>query len=222
MNQEISLQTLRRLPGYYNILCQALESEEKYITSSAIAKMLNIDDTQVRKDIAATKYTGKPKIGFEVKELKAHLKDFLDLKTSKKVYLIGAGNLGVALAKYRRFEDYGLDIVAIFDNDPHKIGLQIGGKEVFPIFSLSEFIIDSNTNIDTEIAIVAVPAQSAQEVTNLVVRAGIKTIWNFAPINLNVPNDVLVWNQDLAASFVTLSLYSQRRTNSSKKLIQAE
>lgn len=203
MNKQISIPTLRRLPNYYPIVCQAFEEGEKYISSATIAKILDIDDTQVRKDIAATGYVGKPKVGFYTQDFKKHLEDFLGFNNTKDAFLVGAGNLGVALAKYEGFNVYGLEIVALFDNDPHKIGLKIRNKEVFSISKFPEMV--SNKNI--QMVILTIPAESAQSTTDFLVSTGIKAIWNFAPITLRVPKNVLVWNQDLAASFVTLSLH---------------
>ena len=202
MDRHISIPTLRRLPVYYQIVSQALESGEEYISSNTIAKILEVDDTQVRKDIAAIGYYGKPRSGFEIKSFKIHLEDFLDLKTKRQAFLIGAGNLGVALAKYGGFDKFGLEIAALFDNDPHKIDLKIGDKQVYPIYKLHELVKEMNV----EIIVLAVPAESAQEVVDFAINAGIKAIWNFAPLNPKVPDGILKWNQDLAANFITLSL----------------
>ncbi|OGI26544.1 MAG: redox-sensing transcriptional repressor Rex [Candidatus Melainabacteria bacterium RIFOXYA12_FULL_32_12] len=202
ISKRISIPTLRRLPSYYHILCQQSEIGIEYISSASMANLLGIDDTQVRKDIAITGYNGKPKVGFEIKDSKAHFEKFLGFNNKKRAFIIGAGNLGIALAKYQDFNKYGLEIVALFDNDPHKIGLKIGYKKVFSIFDLTNL----EKEINAHMAILTVPAENAQDVADSIVNAGIKTIWNFAPINLRVPDDVLVWNQDLIASFVTLSL----------------
>jgi redox-sensing transcriptional repressor len=201
MSKQISVPSLKRLPNYYNIICQALESGEKYISSATIAALLDIDDTQVRKDIAATGYVGKPKVGFDTNEFKAHLEEFLGFNDKKEAFLIGAGNLGIALAKYEGFTKYGLDILALFDNDPHKIGFKIGKKEVFPLATLPELVKSMNV----QIAIMTVPVDVAQDVADFIMRAGIKAIWNFAPTNLKAPDDVLISNQDLAANFVVFS-----------------
>src|SRR3989339_38709 len=196
MSKKLPEPTLKRLPNYYNIICQALESGEKYISSAKIANLLDIDDTQVRKDIAATGYVGKPKVGFDIKEFKAHLEDFLGFNHTKEAFLIGAGNLGIALAKYEGFKKYGLNILALFDTDPHKIGLKIGKKEVFTLTKLP----DLARRMNIQIAILAVPSEFAQDVTDFLVQSGIKAIWNFAPANLIVPEGILISNQDLAAS----------------------
>ncbi len=134
--------------------------------------------------------------------LKTILKNFLDFKNIKESFLIGTGNLGLAIAKYHGFEKYGLSVSALFDNDPHKVGLKIGNKEVFHVSRLSELV----KKMQIKIMILAVPASEAQKNDKYRRRIRIKAIWNFAPININVPKDVLVINQDLAADFVVLSL----------------
>lgn len=201
MNKQVSIPTLRRLPNYYHILCKEYESGTKYISSGTIAKMLDIDDTQVRKDIAATGYVGKPKVGFDVADFKVHLEKFLGFNNTKEAFLIGAGNLGTALAKYEGFKKYGLEILALFDSDHNKTGGKIWNKEVFHISKLP----DLAARMNIQIAILTVPAEPAQEIANFLIESGIKAIWNFAPANLKAPDDVIVWNQDLAASFITLS-----------------
>lgn len=198
-DKKLTIPTLRRLPLYYNIAIKALEEGEEHISSAFIAKKLGIDATQVRKDIAAIGYVGKPKLGLETKEFSKHLKDFLGFKKERNIILVGAGNLGIALAKYDGFKQYGLKIKALFDNDPHKIGMQISDKEVLGMNSLQNYAKDNNV----EIAIMAVPEQFAQTTADELCDAGIKAIWNFAPVNLNLPKDVISWNQDLAASFIT-------------------
>ena len=202
MNKKnISTPSLRRLPSYYNIVCQAADADQTYISSKSIASQLDIDDTQVRKDIAAIGYVGKPKVGFDVKDFKTHLEKFLGFEQEREAFIIGAGNLGIALARYDGFEQYGFKLKALFDNDPHKIGLKIANKQVFYINELEQFI---NENI-TQIAILTVPAEFAQQVTDNLINMGIKAIWNFAPISLKTPEDVKVWNQNLAGSLITFA-----------------
>jgi len=201
MRKEVSIPTLRRLPNYYHIVCQALEAGDEYISSKTIARLLDIDDTQVRKDIASVGYVGKPKFGFEVSDFKKHLESFLGFNNTKEAFLIGAGNLGVALAKYDGFKKYGLDILALFDSDPIKVGLSVGNKEVFALAKLP----DLAKRMNIQIAIITVPSEFAQGVTDFLVKSGIKAIWNFAPANLSAPDDIFIWNQDLAANFVTFA-----------------
>jgi len=202
MRKQISIPTLRRLPNYYYILCHAKVSGKKYISSAAIAKLLDINDTQVRKDIAATGYVGKPKVGFNIKEFIIHLENFLGLNDAKEAFLIGAGNLGSAFARYEGFKKFGLNITALFDEDINKIGTKVGTKKILDISELPDLAKKRNV----QIAILAVPASKAQNVTDFLIEAGIKAIWNFAPTNLVVPDGILISNQDLASSFITFSL----------------
>lgn len=201
------LPTLRRLPYYYNILCSFEKSGFKYVSSAMIAKQLGIDDTQVRKDIASTGYIGKPKVGFNTTEFKEHLETFLGMNNIKEAYLIGIGNLGVALAQYGGFEQYGLSIVSLFDNDPNKIGQKISNKEIYSILKLESQLKKK----PVKIAILTVNSENAQDICNILVKHGIKAIWNFAPVNLEVPDDVFVWNEHLAASFIILSQFISKK-----------
>ena len=201
--EQLPLPTLRRLPYYYNILCQMEQDGFTYISSKVIAKQLGIDDTQVRKDIATTGYMGKPKVGFNTKEFREHLEKFLKMKDNKEAFLIGIGNLGVALAKYEGFKKYGLNIIGFFDNDLKKIGQYLSDREILSIEQLEHKIKKKKIKI----AILTLPAEEAQEITNLLVKNGIKTIWNFAPVYLKVPENVFVWNENLAASFLSLSQF---------------
>lgn len=201
MIKELTIPTLRRLPSYYKIVCQAVKAGEKYISSPTIAKILNIDDSQIRKDISATGYIGKPKVGFETKTLKRHLEDFLGFNNTREAFLVGAGNLGLALAKYDGFKNYGLKIHALFDNDPHKVGIKIADKEVFHISKLPDLV----SRMHIQIAILAVNGEQAQEVANFLVKSGIKAIWNYAPVTLQTAEDVLIWDEDIGSSYVVFS-----------------
>ena len=135
--------SLKRLPYYYAVLTK-LENSFQYISSSIIANELGLDDTQVRKDIAATGYLGKPKIGFETKSLKKHLNQYLKMNIKTSAILIGAGNLGSALIHHEAFKDYGLDIVSIFDVDREKIGRKLSGKEILRVEFLRDVIQKRN------------------------------------------------------------------------------
>ena len=202
MKKKIPLPVLKRLPRYYSIVCEYEKEGIVYIKSLEIAKKLYINETQVRKDFALINHSGKPKVGFNVTDLKNHLENFLDIKNIKDSFLVGIGNLGLAISKYSGFEKYGLSLTALFDNDPHKVGLKVGDKEVYHI---SKFA-DLAQRMQVKIIILAVPVSEAQKTANIAVKSGVKAIWNFAPVNLDVPKDVLVINQDLASDFIALSL----------------
>lgn len=197
--KELSIPTLRRLPLYYNIAYNAMKMGGKFISSGEMAACLNVDPTQVRKDIAAIGYGGKPKLGFNTEELVDYLRRYLGFNKKRSIILVGAGNLGIALAKYKGFEEHGMDIEVIFDVDPHKVGAQIAGREILSTAFLESYIKEKNI----EIAILTVPAKAAQTVCDKLISYGIKAIWNFAPVNLSHPDSVLIWNHDLIATFIT-------------------
>ena len=122
----------------------------------------------------------------------------MGFKQKRDAFIIGAGNLGSALAKYDSFKDYSLNILAMFDNDPKKIGTIINGKEVFEISKLADLV----KSLRVDIAILTVPKSSAQEIADYLVSVGIKYIWNFTPCILDVPKSVKVWNENLIGSFL--------------------
>ena len=198
MNKNFSDKVISRLTLYHCILSDFINKNAEYISSKQIAQLLHIDDSQVRKDINLLNNSGKSRIGYIVKELKISIEQTLGLKKTKKALIIGAGNLGTAIANYRNFADYGLKILAIFDNDPNKIGKIINGMDIQNVYELSPTVKKE----DIEIAILTVPGEFAQRTADFLVNANIKYIWNFAPVVLSVPNDVQVWNENLMGNFL--------------------
>jgi len=194
--------TLRRLPIYYQYL-KKIQSERKseYISCTQIGNELSIIPIQVRKDLEITEATGKPKLGYGVKELLSNIEDFLGWNNTTDAYLVGVGNLGSALLGYQGFKEYGLNIIAAFDADETKAGTEIRGKLVFHVGKLPDMI----RRMGIKIGILTVPAQSAQELTDLMVEAGIHAIWNFSPIKIMVPQGIIVQHENLASSLVVLS-----------------
>lgn len=182
----------------YHFILEDLREDEKYISSSKIAKLLNIDNSQIRKDLKYLDKPGKARLGYDAKILKKAIEEKLGFKQKKDVFIIGAGNLGSALAKYSTFKDYGLNILAMFDNDSKKIGTIINGKEVFEITKVGNL----SQRLGVEIAILTVPRASAQIVANYLAGSGIKYIWNFTSCILDVPKDIKVWNENLIGSFL--------------------
>ena len=122
--------SLRRLPRYHRLLQEIDTAGEPFVSCSVIARALDLDPTQVRKDIEFTGIIGKPKVGYSTSALIRSIEDFLGWNNTKEGFLVGAGNLGSALLGYERFRRYGLDLIAAFDTDPYKVGTQIHGKEV--------------------------------------------------------------------------------------------
>ncbi len=193
--------TLRRLPRYLHLLNQLKDSGVNEISSTKIARELNLDPTQVRKDIEFTKIVGRPKTGFKVIELIAAIESFLNWDKLRDAFLVGTGSLGTAMLGYPRFKKYGLNFVAAFDNDQTKIGTTIHDTPVLPL----DKIVDLAKKMRVQIGVLTVPAYAAQSATDLLTEGGIKAIWNFAPIQLKVPEDVVVENAQLTQSLAVLS-----------------
>ena len=188
---------INRLTMYHFIL-DDMRDDEKYVSSTRFANLLNIDNSQVRKDLKYIDNQGKCRVGYEVKVLKHKIEECLGFKKTKDVFIVGAGNLGSALAKYDSFKDYGLNVLAMFDKDPKKIGTMINGKEVFDISRVGNLA----QRLGVETAILTVPREYAQGAANYLAGAGIKYIWNFTTCILDVPKDVKVWNENLIGSFL--------------------
>lgn len=195
---DIPDKVINRLTLYHYILDDFDDDTVESISSTQIADLLNIDDSQVRKDIKYLNNTGKCRVGYNIKELKLSIEHTLGFAKPKDVFIIGSGNLGSALAKYDSFSNYGLNTLAMFDVDPFKVGLTINNKEVFHVSKLPNLVQRLNVNF----AILTVPRKYAQESANYLANSGIKYIWNFTPCILKVPKDVKVWNENLIGSFL--------------------
>ncbi|MDD2214738.1 MAG: redox-sensing transcriptional repressor Rex [Oscillospiraceae bacterium] len=192
---------LRRMPVYYGYLKQRQEQGVTVISSSTIAEDLNLHPVQVRKDMALTRVVGKPRTGFNVSELINELARLLDYNNLKNAVVVGAGHLGVALINYKGFQGYGLNLMAAFDHDSAKVGKNVGKLVVSPMSELPQVIHDNKI----QIAVITVPQEQAQAVCDQLVAAGIRAIWNFAPIHLHAPEAILIQNENIAASLSVLS-----------------
>lgn len=199
MTPNISKHTLQRLPMYLSYIQGLPEDAPKNISATTIAEALQLNDVQVRKDLASVSSSGKPKVGYNVKDLIAELEAFLGYNDIDNAVIVGAGSLGKALLNYSGFKAYGLNIIAAFDLCEEPTEFQ--GKTVFPIAQLGSFCCKVNVHI----GIITVPASSAQEICDLLVESGIRAIWNFAPVHLVVPDGILVQNENMASSLALLS-----------------
>lgn len=204
---EIPRPTLSRLPIYYRWLLRAIEEGKSVISSQQLGASSGIPAAQVRKDLSHLGELGQAGVGYDTRKVAAVLRDLLGLWHEKQAVVVGAGNLGRALAGYPGFERFGLRIVALFDNDPAKIGKEIAGKRVFPMKRLADVV----ERLQVRMGIVTVPAEQAQAVVDQMVGAGITVVWNFAPTHLQVPSSVLLENEDLAARLATISYHMKRR-----------
>lgn len=198
MDKKISEKVINRLTLYHCILQDFIDKKIEYISSKQIATLLRIDDSQVRKDINLLNNSGKSRVGYIVKELKKSIETTLGFAKTKNAYIIGAGNLGMALAKYDNFTSYGLNIINLFDNDESKIGKAINNKDVINIKELPRHTKEN----DVDIAILTVPGRFAQATAEFLVKSNIKYIWNFTPVVLDVPENVQVWNENLMGNFL--------------------
>lgn len=208
--QGVPRPTLLRLPSYYRVLRSLADGGRQFVSCTHIAAALRLDPTQVRKDLAATQIVGRPKVGYSVAELMKAISAFLGWDNASAAFLVGAGSLGTALMGYGGFKEHGLDIVAAFDADPAKHGRQVHGREVLPL----EKLPDLAERMHVRIGVLAVPAEAAQDAVNVMVLAGLRAIWNFTPVRLDVPDGTIVENVQLAGS---LSVLMQRLNETLRK-----
>jgi redox-sensing transcriptional repressor len=192
--------TLKRLPLYYRFISDCLDKGLEFVSSEEIARAVQIHAVQIRRDLMLFGAMGTPGVGYSVSELKLKLEDLLGLKNVNEAVLVGVGRLGRAIVDYPGFERYGLKIVALFDADPGIIGEKINGREVFSIQELNHIV----KRLNIKVGIITVPAPWAQSIADNLIKSGVKAIWNFAPVNIYVPDEVAVRNEDLAAGLATL------------------
>lgn len=213
----ISKQALHRMPYYLNYLKKMRERGETVVSSTAIAAVLQLNEVQVRKDMAAISTSkGKPKSGFQVNELILNMEDFLGYNNVKDAVLVGAGSLGSALLSYRGFESCGINIVAAFDSDENVCGKTVGNCKIYSMDQLEHICRRLNVNM----GIITVPADSAQEVCDKLISSGILAICNFAPVHLFTPDNILVQNENMAASLAMLSKNLEDKLKSADEVSQ--
>ena len=200
-NLSISKATVDRLPRYYRCLRQLTDEGVEIASSEELGRRLAINPEQIRKDLAFFGQFGKKGVGYYVTELKESIGNILGLDQHWNVAIIGMGHLGAALANYQGIARLGFHLVAIFDVNPVVIGTRVGERRVEDIAYLAEIIAER----DVQIGVIAVPAAHAQDVADQLVAAGIRGIWNFAPLDLDVPEHVAVENVHLSDSLHTLS-----------------
>ena len=193
--------TLGRLPQYLQFLNGLPPGQYDHISATTIAKMLSLGEVQVRKDLAAVSGLGKPKVGYRTGELISDLEDALGCKKLTPAILVGAGKLGRALLDYNGFEEYGVQITAAFDCNEQVLRMNKTSKEILPISSLKKYCSENGIRI----GIITVGSGSAQDVCDQMLEAGITAIWNFAPCQLKVPDNVLVKQENLALSLAHLN-----------------
>ncbi len=193
--------SIQRLPVYLRFLKEQQGRGEALISCTRIADEFGQLSVQVRKDLSITGISGRPKIGYRVDELVEAIELFLGWDSSTAAFLVGAGSLGSAILGYDGFADHGLRIVAAFDTDPQKIGQTI---HRCPVFDLKE-LVERGKDLPIEIGILTVPSSAAQEVARMLIQVGVRGIWNYTPVRLEIPSDVVCEEVKLSASFAVLS-----------------
>jgi len=191
---------IRRMPSYLTLLRELSSEGQEYISAPRLAVHLDIDPTQVVKDLAYTGASGRPRVGYIVADLIEILEEFLGFNRKHEAFLVGAGYLGGALIQYQGFREAGMKIVAAFDIDKKKIGTDISGV---PVFDLAKFR-DLAGRLHITIGIITTPSSSAQQIADLMVGWGIKAIWNFAPIAIKVPSHVIVQNTHIYSNLAVI------------------
>ena len=187
--------TIRRLPWYLSYVRMLDNLHVEYVSSTQISKELNVQSSQIAKDLSFLNIRGKTRIGYEVKSLVSELEDFLGFNRHHNAVVIGTGSLGTALMQDHGLENYGLNIVAGFDVRSEVIGQQIGGVPVYDISRLAEW----RQGHDVSIAILTVPVERAQQTADLAIASGMTALWNFTPIRIKAPDNVVIANTSIYA-----------------------
>jgi len=197
---EIGDRMVKRFPLYLRVLQDMAAQGEKFASGAVVAKTLALDPIVVRKDLSKTGVRGKPRLGFPLAEIMSAIEHYLGWNAPTEAVLAGAGRLGSALLGYPGFKKQGFTIVAAFDVNPKKRG-PIAGVPVYPAALIAETV----RRLNVSLGILTVPADQAQSVADAMIAGGIRGLWNFTPVQLSVPSDVIVKREDLAASLAVLS-----------------
>ena len=196
----ISVQTIRRLPQYLRIFYNFHAYGREMVSSTDLAEETHLLPIVIKKDLQAVGAPSKRRAGFKVAGTISVIEQFLGWNNLNKAFLIGVGHLGSALLGFNGFKNHGLEIVAAFDTEPDKVGQTIHGVPVYHTAQLTSIIEKQNLKI----AVLTLPSSAAQGVTDTLIAAGIKAIWNFAPVNLKVPADVVVQKEDISSGLAEL------------------
>ena len=192
--------TLRRLPWYLSNIKLMKEKGEQYVSSTQISKEINIDASQIAKDLSYVNISGRTRVGYNIDALIEVLESFLGFTNMHKAFLFGVGSLGGALLRDLGLRHFGLEIVAAFDVNPELVGKDLGG---IPIFHSDDFEAKMK-EYDVNIGVLTVPINIAQEITNKMVDGGIKAVWNFTPFRIRVPENIVVQNTSLYAHLAVM------------------
>ena len=198
--KNVSMAVIKRMPKYYRYLGELVKNDVDRISSKELGEKIGFTASQIRQDLNNFGDFGQQGYGYNVKELHNQIGTILGVGKEYNAVLMGEGNIGQAIANYTRFTDIGLGITAIFDANPKLVGMRIRDVEIKDIDELKEYL-EENT---IDMGILCVPRINAQRVCDVLVNGGVKGIWNFAPIDLHVPETVKVENVHLSESLLTL------------------
>ena len=198
---------LERLIRYFRYLGELQAKSSKLtITSAEMGEALDIDPTQVRKDFGAIGLVGISRIGYEICEVCGAIREVFGFNRPYQAVLVGAGHLGTALLEYGGFARYGLQIIAAFEKDPDKVGVEISGVSVQPSRGLKAYVKKNQIRM----AILTTPVSASQQLTDRLVEAGVKVIWNFSPTRLHAPPDVLIRNEHISLGLAQVAYHLTR------------
>lgn len=209
----ISDAVIRRLPKYYRYLSELEAYGAEKVSSSRMSKEMNLNASQIRRDLNCFGGFGQQGYGYSVSRLKQEIMKILGIGLVHKAVIIGAGNIGQALLKYKGFSDEGYQVVAIFDADKSVIGKDVGGITVKPMYAMSGFVAENAIDI----GIIAVPKQYAQGLADELVALGVKGIWNFAPVDVEARKGVSVENVHLSDTLYVLSYHMREKSEGNKR-----
>lgn len=199
--RQISMAVVRRLPKYHRYLLELINNDVDRISSKELSEKIGFTASQIRQDLNNFGDFGQQGYGYNVKELYNQIGNILGLNETYNTIIIGAGNIGQAIANYSNFSKLGFNNKAIFDKNPKLIGLKIRDIAILDVDFLEDYL--KKNNID--IGILCTPREQAQEITDILVKNGVTAIWNFAPIDLQVPDGVVIENVHLSESLLTLT-----------------
>jgi redox-sensing transcriptional repressor len=200
-NTVISMAVVRRLPKYHRYLLELLQNDVQRISSKEFSQRIGFTASQIRQDLNCFGDFGQQGYGYNVKELYDSVSRIIGLDKKYNMVIVGAGNIGQAVANYTNFEKMGFHLIAMFDKNPKQVGIKIRDIEIQDVDDLGAFLIKNNADI----GVICIPKSQAQSVADVFAKGGVKGIWNFAPTDLVVPESIMVENVHLSDSLYTLS-----------------
>jgi redox-sensing transcriptional repressor len=204
--KRIPTAVIKRLPRYYRYLGDLLDDGTTRISSKALSERMHVTASQIRQDLNNFGGFGQQGYGYDVEELYEEIKKIIGLNRAYNIVIIGGGNLGQTLLNYNNFGRRGFKFIAVFDRNPKLIGINIRGIEIRDVATLDDFLKEN----DVDIAVLALPKDNAKQVVPIIVENGVKGIWNFSHVDLDVPEDVVVENVHLTDSLMQISFALSR------------